>query len=314
VAGLAVAVVGAGVHLSSRREIEPALRGASLLPYCEDIVTEIMPSHDAVIVGGLAIDAFNYKYSVIDVDKRSITVDSGFESLLLRKNGTVRDYDVLVIGRDELGRPRRLPDETQKKLKERTDAATKKRAQSLNQPAPIMSIFSFDDHRSLPRSATIVSGDGRISMEHGFVSQLLPETAMDKWSLTLPEGITINILNPWEQYWRSMVRFSSGMKNKDAEKIGLMLKRLQSTDGLAEMENQELSSAYRSFHDQMLAQNSLTAVMESLQAPNRDWEHTLKLGELVVTSKVMAFGQKFETVNRIVQGTPKVFNSFVGSK
>jgi len=313
VGGLGLAALGTSVYLHFK-EIDPVLKAASILPYCEDISNELDGDYEAVVVGGLPIDAINDETSVINAKARTITVSDVFRSPLLRKNGTVRDFDILVFYRDDTSGFVRLSDETVDTMKSRVAEAAGKRSRNNNLPVPDMSLFSFESHDSLVHSATIATEDGRLVLEQGYVRQELPETTMEAWQLLLPGGMAVQVLNPWEQYWRSMVRFSSGMKVKDTEKLAAMRDRLRQTDGLADQEQGELCKAYEVFYDAMREQNTFAAMIEAIQDPERDWGKVSKLGQLAAMSGVLSLGQKIPAAQRLVQATPRLFHPFVSSK
>jgi hypothetical protein len=313
-AGGTLAVIGMGVSLVLKKEIDPELKKASILPYCEDIANETMRTGEGILVGGLPIDAFNYQNANIDPLNRTIQVDDDFDSLLLRDNETVRDFDIFLFGHDEASKLIRLSDDQQMETKLRLADTINRRAQLCCQPAPEISVFSFDNRHSPIYSSTTVSGEGTIILKQGFVNQSMPQEAMNPWQLVLANNVVLNILNPWEQYWRSMIRFSSGMKTKDSKKLGLMLARLRSIDELAGMEEDRLCNAYKLFYEKMLAQNSYSSIKEAVTSADRNFNQVMQLGQLVLASKVIYFGQKFNSIQKIVQSTPKVFNNFVGSR
>lgn len=313
--GGAAILATVGVYAVAKKpKIDERLYGESLLPYSHDIAEVLTGEHEAIVVGGLAIDAFNHPSSVIDADARTITVSPDFESPLLRSNGTVRDYDILVFDKDEQGRFTRIPDDERTNLKRQLVTAASDRAQQLGHPTPEMSLFSFDTHANLVHSATVVSADGTLYLEHGYVQQPLPDSSMQTWTLQLPDGAQVSVLNPWEQYWRSVVRFCSGIKVKDTEKLDTMLQKLRSTEGLAEQEKSPLNLAYQIFDGRMRFQNSAESVVETFYLDERNIAKMAKLSTLALASTVIGIGQQSKAINRIVQGAPTFFDRFVSSK
>jgi hypothetical protein len=309
----ALLAANAGIYLSLRQD-DPELAKASILPYCQDIVANVPEGRTALIVGGLPIDVFNHEGTSVEPTELGLSVSDAFKSLLLRPNKTIRDYDVLEYKRLPSGALERVDDAEQKQLKSDIAQAASERAATLNQPAPPVSVFSFDKKASLVHSATVLGDDGKVHLVHGLIDQPLPTEALEPWSISLSDGTVFNSLSPWEQYWRSMVRFTSGAKVKDLTKLATMYAKLRTTDGLAELEDSELCMAYNEFYMQMRAQNTFAAIREvALQRPN-GLTQALKLSKYVLASQVLAAGQKIPAVERIVQGAPKVFNVFVGSK
>lgn len=300
--------------LKYSRGVEPSqeLRAASLLPYCEDIVTALS-DEDYAIVGGLAIDAFNHEASDVLPDQSSIIVSKTFDSRLLREtNWSVRDYDIFPLPRNPDGSFQVLSAAEQLEIKQRILVGAEQRAHDLQQPTPEMAVFSFDTKASLFHTATMVNDDGRVSLRQGHVEQTLPADAMRTWTLNLPSGLQTKVLNPWEQYWRSMVRFSSGMKTKDREKLDTMLQKLRATPGLAEMEDEPLCEAYRTYHERMLAGNSPAAVATELRAVGKQLRRLKETTVLALASTTLGIGEKNRFISKLVQNKPTIFNHFIG--
>lgn len=312
VAGAAVLAVAAGIKYARAKDIDPRLLEASLLPYCHDIV-EAMGEQTYAVVGGVAIDGFNHEDTVIDATGRRFTLKDSFDTPLLRAtNHTVRDYDIFTLNRGNDHRLAALskPDQVAKKQSIQAQAA--RRAQAHAQPAPKISVFSFDETSSLFHTATMVDDEGRVTLRQGFTEQLLPETVMETWEMVLPDGLSVSVLNPWEQYWRSMVRFSSGMKTKDGVKLNSMLHRLRDTPGLAELEYSDLCKTYETFYQEMLAGNSLAALTEEINTTARDWRRIGKVSILAAARKVLSVGEKNKLASFVVQRAPEFFDRFVG--
>lgn len=294
------------------REKNRQLRDASLLPYCQDIA-ENLGRHEYAVVGGLPIDAFNHKDSVVDPANRLIEVSENFETKLLRKNGTVRDYDIFVLGKADRDF-QSADEETLGELKSKVRQSMAERAEQQGHPTPIVSTFSFDKGSGLFHTATILDGEGKLTLAHGDSDEELPEDALQTWDLVFPDGTSIKILNPWEQYWRSVVRFASGPKAKDLDKLGTMLTKLKSIPGLAEQEHGDLCQTYTEHYQSMMRGNSRNALNAEWNSPDRDWGRVAEVGSLVLARRVLEVGQKSERITQAVQALPNVFDRFVGVK
>lgn len=294
------------------RERNRQLQDASLLPYCEDIA-QSLEGHEYAVVGGLPIDAFNHEESIVDSETHSITVSESFETKLLRKNGTVRDYDIFVLGRSD-GGFEAADTETLGELKATVRQNMAERAANQGHPTPIVSTFSFDKKAGLFHTATILDSEGKLTLAHGESERELPEDSLQTWDLNFPDGTSIKILNPWEQYWRSVVRFASGPKDKDLDKLGAMLAKLRSSPGLSEQEHGDLCQTYEKHYRTMLRGNSRNALNTEWDAADRDWNRVAEVGSLVVARRILEVGQKSERITQLVQALPTVFDRFVGVK
>jgi hypothetical protein len=156
--------------------------------------------------------------------------------------------------------------------------------------------------------------DGRASLQHGDSAQELPDDALQTWTLAFPSGLKVKIFSPWEQYWRSIVRFASGPKTKDLGKLGEMLEKLQATPGLAEQEDSELCRAYSDHYGAMLRGNSRNALNAEWEAPQRDVGRVAKVGTMALARRVLTVGQRYDSITQLVQALPNVFDRFVGGK
>jgi hypothetical protein len=317
IGSVAALALGAVISSKLKPEISDELRAASLLPYCEDIV-EVLNSPDATkgyaLVGGLPIDAFNHPDSLVDVNERIINVSANFDTLLIRDNGSTRDFDNLLLFEDEEDNFRYATKDELDKIKAELEEKAIKRAAANNQPSPEMSVFSFDTKTSLFHTATMLDEDGRIMLRQGLSEYPLPEDSLQTWDMLFPSGQRIKVLNPWEQYWRSMTRFPSGMKHKDLDKLTKMHEKLMATPGLAEMEYSKLCLSYNNYLDRMVRGNSFKALAEEALSVDRQMSRIGKLGLIVTARTFLEVGEKNQFLSKFVQQTPQLFNAFVGSK
>lgn len=310
--GVAIVVgIAVAAHVKGR-EKNSELKNASLLPYCEDI-SQSLAGYEYAVVGGLPIDAFNHEDSVIDPENRSITVSEKFDAKLLRGNGTVRDYDIFVLGGED-GEFQTASEETLGELKSKVRGSMAERADQNGHPTPIVSTFSFDGGSGLFHTATILDDDGRLRLAHGDSERDLPDDALQTWDLNFPDGTSIKILNPWEQYWRSVVRFASGPKTKDLDKLGTMLDKLKSTPDLEEQESDDLCQTYATHYQAMLRGNSRNALNAAWSAPERDYRRVADVGSLALARRLLTVGQRSQRITHLVQALPNVFDRFVGVK
>lgn len=304
-------VVGTTVYRVGKEIMANRDKKPSMLPYCEDLA-EVMDKggYRYALLGGLPIDAFNADDSVIDVENQTITVSEDFQANLIRGNGTRRDFDVVVFPSKKAEPAKPLRPEL---IKLDLVGSTRERARRADQPTPVISVFTFDVKPSLIHTSTMLNSDGTMTLQHGSAKADLPENAMESWDLVLPTGTSIKILNPWEQYWRSMVRFSSGTKLKDTKKLDTMSAKLRSVPGLAEQEHDEINSVYSSYYPEMLKGNSRQALNEAYEDPDRDWQRVMSIGTRVLASRIMAKGQNSALITWFVQQSPDLFDRFVGA-
>jgi hypothetical protein len=285
----------------------------SLLPYADD-VREVLGTHNYnyAVVGGLPIDAFNQSESTIDTANRAIIVPCSFDTPLLRSNLTPRDYDIFLLGDAATQNFSMASPETLKSIKHSLEQSAGKRAQSNRQPQPVMSVFTFDGHNSLFHTATKLQPDGSVTLSQGFVDQTLPDNALETWDLVLPHGTVVKILSPWEQYWRSMTRFPSGIKPKDTPKLNQMLHKLRSTPGLSAEECAPLAQAYSSYYTAMLEGNSIAALRQEWHTHPRNSARIAALAKLSTARTVLDYGGRVPALQVLVQSAPVVFDYFSG--
>jgi hypothetical protein len=295
----------------------------SLIPYTEAL-NPVLADYKHLLVGGLPIDVFNDPATEVVYNPAGISrliAAPTFDTPLLRGNGSVRDLDGYVIGYAEDDILSRIPDERQQTLKNKLVAAAAVQAifnenKKLGyiEKEPEMSVFSFETAAKTFRSATLVDESGKLYLAHGFVYQPLPAAALtEQWQLELPNGVALSVINPWEQLWRSMIRFSSGAKPKDITKLTTMLTRLKSIDGLKDYGSSELCQAYSQFYQDMKEATSVKRVKEEYLSPDVSWSRVSKTAVLSLASTVLEVGQLFDGPNAFVQKHPNIFNLFTGT-
>jgi hypothetical protein len=313
----ALALSGLVLKQKLKYEISDDLRQSSLLPYCEDIAEVFNVESDTkgyAVVGGLPIDAFNHPETIIDAQAKTIKVSGNFDSKLIRENNSTRDFDILLLYKDENGKFRLASQDEEIEAEEALDNSANARASINNQPRPEMSLFNFAINTSLFNTATMLNEEGKVTLKQGYSESALPDIALETWEMVLANGSRIKILNPWEQYWRSMTRFPSGVKTKDIAKLTQMHQKLIDTPGMAEMENSSLCMSYSNYLDRMLEGNSFAALLKEIKSEDRQIGRIGKLCLLATARTVLANGEKNPVLSKFVQQSPDLFNSLIGSK
>jgi hypothetical protein len=309
IAGIGATCLGAGLYVWRDRPLSDRLQNASLLPFVRDIAQNMYEPFTGLTVGGTAIDAFVHEGTEASSKDGSMIVSNGFDKKLIRKNNTICDLDIYVYKTNDDGQMERASDKEQDDIQKKLREGVEGLASELALPAPVVSVCSFDTKTYPWYSSTIIDEFSSLFLAQGFVYQPLPETSMKPFRLILDDSTTLKVLHPWEQYWRSRVRYSSGEKPKDEEKLAKQLDRLRTNEGFSEQEDAPLASAYSSFYKDMLEQNQFRTAFNSILHGDRR-PLSKDLAKLAAARHIMTLGQKFEFIQATVQANPWFFNRF----
>lgn len=187
------------------------------------------------LMGGIGSVALQDPDSRLSVRDEVIDLASGRDMPLLRDNGTRRDVDVLVTTADEAFRER-----VQARLEEIVDGqlevsvfgllGPEKLRRSLARPLGLTACMTFlADRYEHPSDA-----------QGGFVKALFPfmvpldEATLRPWRLEIDDQTSVHIPHPTASLGNYISRSISGVREKDAAKIGAMSEQLQQRSGLIE--------------------------------------------------------------------------------
>lgn len=312
--GVGLIAVGAVAYSAHKRKVPEHLKDASLISYMHVINESLNLVDRKITVGGMPIDAFNDQDTIILPKEKRIIASDSFKPKLIRDNGTTRDVDMLLYNLDENNRPLNISESDLKKLSNDVGSAVSKKSLEINLPAPVISLFSFTDKLSPFYSITSLNENHRVVLKQGLVTQELPEEALEPWELQFADGEVEQVLNPWEQYWRSKIRYSSGIKPKDLDKLSKLEQRLRDVPELAELESSDLIGAYRSFYERMMEQNKTQNIGSIILGKEVNRSEAAVVSKNALGALIMRLGQKFDGIQTFVQSNPQIFNRFGDTK
>jgi hypothetical protein len=197
---------------------------------CYDVIGELDaatqdildPGQQYYVLGGIATAAIKHPDSVFDhqTNRLIAAVDSG--EPILRNNDTRRDIDLLVLDI--------LTAEQAKRIRQRASIAIGKQL--------VVSVFGLTEHQEpnmLYRtvksiaawtSVRTLADDGTLRYELHPLQQEVSRESYSPWALQLPNGHEVSILNPAAHMLAYYMRSISGLRNKDAEKVEEMRRKI----------------------------------------------------------------------------------------
>lgn len=201
------------------------------------------------VLGGIATAAINNADSIFDHQTQRVIAAPDSSEPTIRDNGTKRDLDLLVFDT--------IP-------KEEAVTTSKEIAEAIDDQMEV-SVFGLEPHRDFqPFGRLILTASSWISkrtvdensdlrIELFPLEQILPQSTFSPWTLQLPSGEGVSILNPATHMLAYRTRSISGRRYKDEEKLRTMEDRVLADTTFKAMVQDGDLSALREFAEDLEA-------------------------------------------------------------
>lgn len=197
---------------------------------CYDVIGELdaatqdilSPNQQYYVLGGIATSAIKHPDSVFDHQTNRLVAAPDSGEPVFRDNGTRRDIDLLVLDV--------LTSEQATRVRQKISLVVGKYL--------VVSVFGLSNHqqptvlRRVVKSAAAwtsertLDNDGTLRYELYPLQQEVPRESYQPWTLQLPNGHGVSILNPAAHMLAYHMRSISGVRDKDRDKVEKMRKRV----------------------------------------------------------------------------------------
>ncbi|MDO8657444.1 MAG: hypothetical protein Q7K55_01790 [Candidatus Levybacteria bacterium] len=170
-------------------------------------------------VGGTFTDLLSPQTtSLIDVEKRTLSLVNSPSPVPRRKDGTIKDLDIVCFGGEKelIGK---VEDAYRSKMK---------KAIAEGKPYPYVSLEYANRAEWTPRkrhrqfvTTFDVDGEGVLSLNFRSIHQPISWESVEPWTVNIGEKGSITILNPYAHALCYALRVPSGVKKKDKEIVAL---------------------------------------------------------------------------------------------